>query len=133
MNTENILKLAAFLEALPPENFDMNYWFFDHGTRSQLRAGQGRFDREVFSPEAAVGCGICACIGGWTEIVFPRSDGVEHLTAVREALDLKLGQTSALCYPDFRPENGPAKAAPDRAARVLRHLAATGEVDWSIQ
>ena len=47
-------------------------------------------------------------------------------------LGITRGQQDELCYPARRDNPSPYAATPKQAGKVLRHLARTGEVDWSI-
>ena len=111
MNVENILKVADAIEqhSIPDLGFNMRRWRF-------------RF-RNGINDKSGHHCKTCACIGGWTEALFP---GV----AAHKSLGLLSLKVHALFYPDAAPRA--YDATPSQAAAVLRHLAATGEVDWSI-
>lgn len=109
MNKDNVLTVADGIDnsAVPDLGFNMNWWEIESDDNS-ARDMSGH------------NCGTIACIGGWTERLFP---GVE----ASETLGLTGSQARALFYPD-----GHFDATPDKAVAVLRHLAETGEVDWSI-
>lgn len=67
-------------------------------------------------------CGTVGCIGGWAEYLFADE--------ARESLGITLRMASDLFWPD---DVGPyVEITPLQAAAVLRNLAATGEVDWSV-
>lgn len=124
MNTENILRLAEFLEALPQGRFNMASW-------ARSRTGQYLY---LEGPvEAAIECGTVCCIGGWGVLLFDIGDSSKGV-----AKKLGLGDpngeppdpiASELFFPKSEAIN---ERDPHKAARVLRHLAETGEVDWSI-
>lgn len=109
MNTDNILLVASHIDKVDPEQFSMAEWE----------------------------CGTHACIGGWCERIFP--DG-------REAADI-LGISAMVADRLFYPRPGRCPEIeensalddyiweglqPTQAGDVLRHLAETGKVDWSI-
>jgi hypothetical protein len=110
MNVENILAVADAIEAgsIPDLGFDMHDYI-------SLRH-----------------CGTTACIAGWAAIVAgggnvpldgfmpdPHGDAQTYF-------GLDPHDSSSL----FLPLEGAFVATPAQAVRCLRHLAATGEVDW---
>jgi hypothetical protein len=109
VNVAECLALADFLEKLPINRFNYNTW-------------------------GIADCGTTACIAGWQIMRSGRklNYNVDEMAAADLGLDeqqadtLFNGSTFNLC--------GIARSAitPIHAARVLRHLAATGEVDWSV-
>ncbi len=108
MNKEAIIKHAEFLEALPREKFDMDTW--------------------------ADSCGTVACIGGWLVIQSGRGtaeeieDGeVGVISTGAEVFDISRDKALELFVP-FGQQ--PFSTSPAQAAKVLRHLAETGTVDW---
>ena len=111
MNRERILKVADFLEALPPERFDPDFWFKYQGPSIP---NERTYVRD--HP-----CGTAACIGGWTEILFdPEGNG-----DAEDLLGLTTEQADALFFDIVEHDPSPAQAA-----AVLRRLAETGEVVW---
>jgi hypothetical protein len=114
MNKARILALAEVIEKQPhvhpddAEGFSMSDWFHP--------------------------CGTPSCLGGWTIHLFVKKG---HTTAdptqFRARGLLGLSQTEALDL--FLPRleqirESYDKITPAHAAFTLRHLAATGEVDW---
>ena len=106
--------MADFLESLDREQFNMRF----------------------ISSETA-DCRTVACIAGWTIARLGNSqDAYNPNTGFRSDFDLAaelLGMDSddamrLFAIPDHEWEE-PTTAT--QAARVLRHLAATGEIDWS--
>lgn len=74
-----------------------------------------------------------ACIGGWTERIWWPSDHhyVPHSAALSALTGTEEGPWRALFFGDgFRLV--PRYVTPLAAARVLRHFAETGVVDWNI-
>jgi hypothetical protein len=110
MDHLKVLELAAHIEAAPHRK-DRDIRFGTTGDRLQPT----HFNMRHWH------CGTCACIGGHAEAMFGHPD----------ALELDSDQEDELFY----PSNPPLKydeIQPADAAKVLRHLAETGEVDWSI-
>jgi hypothetical protein len=111
VNVAECLDLADFLESLPEELFDM-----------------GKF--------APYECGTPACIGGW----LARNNSEEFLASPLSTTDFgakKLGLTYDQAYTlfvggSYFPKFSIFNANNQQAAKILRHLAATGEVDWSV-
>ena len=76
-------------------------------------------------------CKTPACIAGWYNSLFPDIEMIK-------GLGLKDGQYADIYAPndryawwDARPGT-PRHIKPKRAAMMLRHLAETGRVDWSV-
>ena len=111
MNVENILKVADAIEqhSIPDLGFNMSVW--------KEAASPWRRDMSGHN------CRTVACIAGWTVALFPDDDAADALGMDDDRADL-------LFYPRGWI-NGSAFPS-SRAVAVLRHLAATGEVDWSI-
>lgn len=124
LNTQEILALADHIEALPPEKFDMNRW-----------------------------CGTAACIAGshvawrdpklFDEVSERQWLASHHLDRIWQESARRLGFTIEIAGPIPNLTLNRDKRVPElylrsgqpsnlQAAKVLRHLAATGKVDWSI-
>lgn len=78
-------------------------------------------------------CGTVCCIGGHCHLMFGEYNAhtLNWTNNARKHIGLSLEDANAL----FMPHNWHSdKSLSDRprAARVLRHLAATGKVDWSV-
>jgi len=120
MNVENILRVADAIEqhSIPDLGFNMARWY-----------GDGEFDRSGHE------CETVACIGGWAmHLLSDRNVGAHDFDDVDHAARL-LGINRATstdlfyalgCLTSFD------EITPSHAVAVLRHLAKTGEVDWSI-
>lgn len=133
MNKERLLQLAEVLESDRAEShFNMNLWLSENGrfARSEVCSLQ-HFNIED--------CGAVACIGGWTVILFPEEAALfakEHISnAAYEILGLGLVEGHDLCIPEGWYDDkddfiSPYEAKPKQAAKVVRHLAETGVVDW---
>lgn len=110
MDVERIRELADVIERLPHTTPDA-----DHG-----------FSMEVYEHP----CGTPACIAGWAahvynvaDHVFPEQNGAAALgMTVEEAAPLF--EPLDVCYW--------SEITPAHAAAVLRNLANTGEIDWSV-
>ncbi len=124
INVENILKVADAIEA--------------RAFADALGFNMGTFKDPANDELADTGeqhCGSVACIAGWAEAVRTNSTSFVNDGFVGERsaewLGLDDDQTSDLFYgvvtwDDF------IKTTPQQAVAVLRHLAATGVVDWSV-
>lgn len=109
---ERLRYVSDFLKKLPREQFNMN------------EAGRWR-DGEMGW------CRSPACIGGWARALFRFHAAYSELEAVGERLfALPWDDAHALFYPGST--EGAYAATPSEAARVIDHLLATGEVDWSV-
>lgn len=124
MNVENILRVAQAIEdaakpdAKPEIGFCMNWW--DHDLDDE--------DRYYGRDMTGHGCGTVCCIGGWTDRLFGETNSEEE-TAARLGLSPEDGER--LFYADelfARMKD----ITPTHAVAVLRHLAATGVVDWTV-
>ena len=118
LNIDNILDLADFVESLPKDDmsetaipftverdnfgFNMGYWTCT-GTK----------------------CASVGCIGGAAQVMFKRD--------VSTALGITLDERQELCYPTLAHLNLYYNdITPAMAAKVLRNLALTGRIDWSV-
>lgn len=112
MNHEAIIELANALEqGLPNVRFDLFDWL-------ELRS-----------------CGTQACIAGHAVILRKGLAYASKMNAHRIALEAEeiLGLDRGKANDLFTPAPGEGYLNdPRRAARVLRHLAETGDVDWNI-
>lgn len=115
MNTDNIRRLADIIEQQP------------HTTVSALSG----FTMLNWTHD----CGTPACIAGWANYLH-NSDGREQVrmeSAYRARLWLGLGEEDAdELFGIGEDDPGLESVTPTHAAAVLRHLADTGEVDWSV-
>lgn len=127
MNVENILKVADAIERHEIEwlGFSMNSWFDENEPK----------------------CGTTACIAGWAVAVEVGQDAIERILDKQRSSEISLSRIDLV---DGRPVDERAieflgldysqcdglfyewNANATQAVAVLRHLAATGEVDWSI-
>ena len=115
MNVENILKVAEAIE---------QHSIADLGFNMSIVTGPVRPDRLDMSGH---NCGTVACIAGWTNAVFKNAS--PHTPAAAGYLGLEADQADELFCPEGWMD-GDIK--PEQAVRTLRHLAVSGEVDWSV-
>jgi hypothetical protein len=119
MNTDRIRHLADVIEAQPhttlaaESGFNMNNWTHT--------------------------CGTPACICGWTNYVRTGDDEgfLGDVSAAAHYLGISGRQAEELFSPEETGEDGDnflswSDITPAHAAAVLRHLAETGRVDWSV-
>ena len=136
MKTERIIELADHLDS---EVLDLYH------PRDRNKAGANPlFSMLVYSEKNAYNnhaeeCGTCACIAGHTIHLWGR--GIQPSDFKHDArmlLGLEIDIADELFEPCDHMEawyfqddpDDPAFISSHRAARVLRHLAETGEVDW---
>lgn len=142
LNIPNLTRLADHLDSLPDEKFDLSNWF---STEPGTALPGIKWDTPVVPS-----CQTCACVAGETLVLFQpdtpitlpavqhkaaallglMGDQSEHLFVPREYEDAVDEDTDE---PDVLPEGWlMTDVKPDQAARVIRHLIATGNVDWRI-
>lgn len=135
MNVENILKVADAIEnhKIPWLGFNMEDYV---STDLDDKSGHN--------------CGTVACIAGWAAAVNNLESKVppnpnrtrrgeilggdivwaeESVQVGAEFMGLDYGQYEELFHPS---ECNWETIDPEKAVRTLRHLAATGEVDWTV-
>ncbi len=113
MNVENILKVANAIEqhSIPELGFNMFQWY-----------GDDTFHRDI----SGHGCGTVACIGGWAgQVLLGNSNCTSQ--DLLDPLGIDKKQASAL----FFDWDTTIDVTPAQAVRTLRHLAATGAVNWN--
>lgn len=133
VNRENVLKVADAIEKHSIEwlGFNMDEWAAEAGKSY---------------PDRLDSCSTVACLAGWTYVVRYPSTTPEQLlrlsddfysgkqrtvlTRAETFLELTDRESDDL----FRPSGAGAwnKIEPSKAVAVLRHLAETGVIDWSI-
>lgn len=135
MRKARLLKLAEVLESPAAEkHFNMGDWF-DNPNADVC-------DADVPAKKFVAQCGAAACTAGWTIAIFePRAlvkpIGFLDNALVRAAslLSLNYDQACDLFTPmseTMRDGTEAMSAGPKQAAKVVRHLAETGKVDWSV-
>ena len=139
MNVKRILALADTIEELPD--------FHSTGIGLPNVTGQDSFRMDRFRHE----CGAPACMAGWAIYLWGEEDGDRGL--IPTPYLIRAGRILGLMTDDrpwrlFEPHDSPciqrdhdahwsadptspAYISNKRAAAQLRHLAKTGEVDWS--
>jgi hypothetical protein len=131
MNKERLIQLAEVLESPAAEkHFDMKEWI-EHTGYHDLPEG-------ITIAEVMIDCGTVACIAGWATVLArpnePYSAIIDEFSLAAEYLDLEYFIAKSLFTPSCTTDEGTQAydADPKQAAKVVRHLAETGEVDWSI-
>jgi hypothetical protein len=159
MNVTAINNLASLLENIPPatkQGFNMNSYTTDLDVFDE----EDRETEETLATHVKHECNTTACIAGWAATWLARDgtllkharneDTVDnlaqfdsapfayagsHATFARTVLGLDDEDAAELFEPmNYGPYQGLAyeAATPEQAAKVLRHLAKTGVVDWSM-
>jgi hypothetical protein len=110
--------LAAFFDCLPRSHFNMKRWrdVTPLGTVACIVGWIAELDGEAFTVETPFG---------------PSPDEPAYLAYAARKLGIAQAAVEALSRPPHYMGNW-AEITPCRAATVLRRLAATGEVDWSV-
>ena len=124
MNKHDLLILADHLELnIPSRLFNMDSW-----------------GNDPYEPiEDHKDCGTPACIGGHARILFNiipnEEDGLVVALANYFDLSLSVGHGLFLSYRESCRGVTPfgyRDISPAEAAKIIRHLVATGEVKWSL-
>jgi hypothetical protein len=149
VNVENVQKLIDLLKALPEEKFSMPDWLERKGlgtpsfAATQVEEYKKFFEPVYKTPEEVIhNCGTAGCIGGWAGVIMKKERN-EKLTFKgawstahygQEDVADWLGIGYSAGYTLFHADGGP-RVMPEvrrvHAIRVLEHLLATGQVDWS--
>lgn len=139
MNAENILKVADAIEkhSVVGLAFHMNYSYETDKEELESRLSLSPDQKRMGSE-----CGAVACFIGWTNSVIPtKGTEVTNTAAAAKKLGFEGGApfgspAYSLFYPDTDiwdlRGNGYDDITPEQGVRVLRHLAATGKIDWSV-
>ena len=128
VNAENILKVADAIEhhSIADLGFNMGTLHYD--------------DTVTYPDKSGHNCGTVACIAGWTLALlgnvktqgFTEAAGYLGINRTKDA-DGNSDLFFASNHPDAFGGVGPLqKISQEQAVRTLRHLAATGEVDWKV-
>lgn len=142
MNAENILKVADAIEAAITTKTGLN-GVLGFNMASFVNTEPTGYKDHVDN------CGTTACIAGWAYAIKTQAtpEAMKDIISAegrvgsgsynkipntaRDFLDLDQDQADDLFMSDYAPiELYDIK--PQTAVRVLRHLAATGEVDWNV-
>lgn len=127
MNVERLITLAEALEGpIAAGKFGMSD-FFTPANSWCLNLSAG---------EAMHTCGSAGCIAGWAAALFEPAAMLLDVNCetVGRLLGLNYCLASALFVPPVfdSPARNPYKASAAEAAKVVRHLALTGVVDWGV-
>ena len=109
MNVERLTEIAEWLEAGAPH-----------------KGAVDGFNMVDYTTETD--CGTCCCIAGAANAFAGQPLGSE--ACARGLLDLRLGQAEELFAPNYPAPADWGDVTPAWAARCIRKLIATGEVDW---
>ena len=133
MNPERILAVADAIEkhTIPELGFNMGYFFGHDGELPDLSGHN---------------CGTTACIGGYARTLMVgsvhKADQGSYELDEGKWLDIDFTTVNQLFYASNHPaankSNGTwatefKSITPEQAVRTLRHLAATGTVDWTVE
>lgn len=137
MNHNLLHRIATWLEAGAPHGTAPNNIGFNMGVaygESWEAWRDGEYDEE--------GCGSACCIAGaaiqFAGVVMPEqgNQADKRGPIYRKAaalLDLPMDVASDLFFPDeYQIAGNWDRIRPQEAAKVIRHLQATGRTDWSI-
>ena len=131
MNKARILELADKIDGLPSLSWDDSDRLYRG--RHAFNMGSAKHD-----------CGTPACIAGWAAHMYcggeTRGEWDDDLDDAEEALGLTHDQGTELFVPvvksvaHYRAKNpgDPGFVTSEHAAAVLRNLAETGEIDWTV-
>ena len=123
MNIVNLNKLIEFLESeCATQHFNMKQWI-----KPVRGKGFPATQQEIEEFENA--CGTACCIGGWAQLMHIKDGYKRHINSAEAYLGLDHEIAHELFYPT---DPYIYLKDPKLAAKVLRHLVETGEVDWSI-
>lgn len=127
MNKSRLLKLAAHITS--PEirpRFNM-HWFFDSSFSEYVP--YDKLIPSAFKHE----CGTSMCIAGWALALFTKDKTVTELGRNAKEAAAKVLGLSPLTAHELFIHGSYAGSDPDQAARTIRHLVATGKVDWEVK
>ncbi|MDB5531558.1 MAG: hypothetical protein JWR51_4661 [Devosia sp.] len=124
MNKENILKVADAIEqhSIPDLGFNMHNWTYAADS--------------VVTDHSGHNCRTVACIAGWAARVATghmiRDSYSEEVAAEFFGMDGENDDPAALFSPRNIDSDLWRSIDQQQAVLTLRHLAETGEVDWSV-
>lgn len=127
MNTTNILAVADAIEQHTIE---------DLGFNMALWAGEPE-DYPAAIDKSGHNCGTVACIGGTADALRLKTTDPEVLLSANVSdtekwLGIDSKTAASLFFMDGEGPTALAKVSASQAVRTLRHLAATGNVDWTV-
>lgn len=135
MNIELLDRIATWLEAGAPHesgiSFNMNYLYSSN-------AGEAWIDGEMVEQDCGTACCIAGAalqFGGKPDLINPDDfDADQDERGFEEAaklIGMEYKDAHALFYPEeTSPFDHYEEITPEYAARVVRKLIKTGEVDW---
>ena len=143
MNTERISQLADDLDkvqAVNPHEFNMSNW--GYGMLVNLEPFDHMGDLVVSTDDRIEQCGTAGCIAGWATLLYGE---MYHSNTPSEFAQGYLGLNDDNAHDLFMPNEHEEDMDDDynagrviyaqinagMAAKVLRHLATTGDVDWN--
>lgn len=136
--TKDNSEVEVSLDGLSPtERLVIIAEWLERGGDAIKDKGIGGFDMDMWQLERS--CGTICCIGGSVAMFFPDvyrhfmatdPEALEHVSPAGKALGLTEEQEQDLFFEYESPDDNPVTA--EDAAKVIRHLIATGEVDWEI-
>jgi hypothetical protein len=145
MNTERLLKLADFIEALPAERVDMNGWVLERRDDAD-EFGEGAYWEEVSCDTnqetiALLGssCDTAGCIAGWACHMHPSEISISHFNlgvSASRILGLDFDERDNLFYHAAWPRDlkqaygSPLKDRNTVVATAIRRFVSCGG-DWS--
>lgn len=134
MKTENILELADFLETLPnPEKFDMRKYTHNHACHTpSCFAGWGAW-LHLGRPKGDM-YDACRELKGLSLLQVAREFFGALLASIDGTYDWFDDLTVPTRYedPEDIDNNNPWLITNEQGAKILRHLAETGLVDYSV-
>jgi len=131
INAQNILKVADAIEgkSIPGLGFFMDYLTYSGSSAAHLDM--------IGTPN----CGTVACIAGWASHIMGQADR-PSFSGAQEFFGITEVQREELFYARNHPlteDDGEGwvhapldQISGEQAVRTLRHLAATGVVDWTV-
>lgn len=125
MNIKNMNKLVEFLESdYATRHFSMTVWI----KTANLQVCMSLLGQNIPDTQQAIEETAC-CIGGWAQVMHMKEGHKRYKGAAEDYLGIDRETAHQLFYPTcpyiYLKD-------PKLAAKVLRHLVETGEVDWSI-
>lgn len=126
LNADRLLTLADEIEKMHKGNWNFDVPGFDMKTWNEV----------LYKTDETTGrrtkCGTVGCIGGMAECLWPTVGPAEYASAFAILGDEGDREDYTTLHHLFHPNRADAwEASGLQAARVIRHLVKTGEVDWS--
>ena len=109
--------------------FDMDMWFKQEDERGKVILG------DYYKPVPLHDCDTVCCLGGTANLIWGKSRTREEIDddqRAKKILGLDYEEGDKLFYPKNYWSVFQEHLVAANAAKVIRHLIATGEVDWGI-